>query len=143
MPSDVCLVDPKPAPNLNLPPSSATVIVRIIDSTAYVKGSTQIIFDPHIPGHDELDCPCLSFLITNASESHHVLFDLGIRKDYQKGLAPAVSKHLTGDQPMFRVRVEKNVQNILDEDAAKLGKTSKDIEAVIWSHHHWDHIGDI
>jgi glyoxylase-like metal-dependent hydrolase (beta-lactamase superfamily II) len=143
MPSEACLVDPKPAPNLNFPSSSSTVAVRIINSTAYVKGSTQIIFDPHIPGHDELNCPCLSFLITNAQGSRHVLFDLGIRKDYEKGLAPAVSKRLTGDQPLFKVCVEKNVAEILDEDSAKLGTSSKDIEAVIWSHHHWDHIGDM
>lgn len=143
MPSEACLVDPKPAPNLNFPPSSSTVAVRIIDSTAYAKGSVQFIFEPPIPGHDELDCPCLSFLITNAQGSRHVLFDLGIRKDYEKGLAPAASRLLTGDKPIFRVNVEKNVADILDEDAAKLGISSKDIEAVIWSHHHWDHIGDM
>lgn len=143
MPAEGYLVDPKPAPNLNCPPSSSTVTVRIIDSTAYVKGNAQIVVEPHIPGHGEVDCPCLSFLIINAQGSRHVLFDLGVRKDFEQGLAPVVRKHITGNQPRFKVRVEKNVADILDEDLAKLGATSRDIEAVIWSHHHWDHIGDM
>ena len=33
--------------------------------------------------------------------------------------------------------------DILDADEAKMGVTSGDISAVIWSHHHWDHIGDM
>jgi glyoxylase-like metal-dependent hydrolase (beta-lactamase superfamily II) len=143
MPSETYLVDPKPAPNLNFPSSSSTVIVRIINTTSYVKGSTRLILDPHIPGHDEVDCPCFSFLVTNAQGSRHVLFDLGIRKDFETGLAPTIMKLITGDKPLFGVNVERNVADILDEDSAKLGTSSKDIEAVIWCHHHWDHIGDM
>src|ERR1700733_10332372 len=143
MPSEAHLVDPKPAPNLNFPSSSSIVIVRIIDTTSYVKGSARVVLDPHIPGHDELDCPCFSFLITNAQESRYVLFDLGVRKDFETGLAPTVREWITGDKPLFKVNVERNVADILDEDSAKLGTSRKDIEAVIWSHHHWDHIGDM
>ena len=137
------MVEPKPAPNLNLPSSSSTTTVRIINSTAYVTTNAQLILDPHIAGHDEIELPCYSFLITNAQRSRHVLFDLGVRKDFKEGLAPAVSKHITGDQPLFKVTVEKNISDILDADAAKLGTTSKDIDGVIFSHFHWDHIGSI
>jgi glyoxylase-like metal-dependent hydrolase (beta-lactamase superfamily II) len=143
MPSEAYLVDPKPAPNLNFPSLSSTVTVRIINSTAYVRGSAQLVLDPHILGHDEVHCPCFSFLITNAQGSSHLLFDLGVRKDFEIGLAPTIRKRITGDLPLFKVNVEKNIADILDEDSAKLGTSSKDIEAVIWSHHHWDHIGDM
>ena len=40
------------------------------------------------------------------------------------------------------VQVEKNISEILDSDSTGVGVGSKDIEAVIWSHHHFDHIGD-
>lgn len=49
-------------------------------------------------------------------------------------------------QQTTRVHVEKNVAEILDtqqewpEDGPVV--RSKDIEAIIWSHPHFDHIGD-
>lgn len=46
-----------------------------------------------------------------------------------------VAARITGDKPLFEVNVEKNVADILDEGA--VGVSSKDIDAVIFSHHHW------
>lgn len=141
MSSEGYLVEPKPAPKLNAPSSSSTVDVRLLNSTAYGKGNPQIVLDPHIEGHDVFTFPCFSFLITN-SKGDKVLFDLGIRKDYEN-MAPVVASRCSGENPLFQVKVEKNISEILDEDSAKLGFSSKDIHAVIYSHHHWDHIGDI
>jgi len=142
MATEAYVVEPKPAPKLNPPSSSSTVDVRLIDTTSYGKGSAQIILDPHINGHDFMQFPCFSFLITN-SKGNKILFDLGIRKDFKTGLPPVVRDRISGDKPLFEVTVERNVYEILDEDNAKLGFSSKDIEAVIFSHHHWDHVGDI
>jgi hypothetical protein len=46
-----------------------------------------------------------------------------------------VAGRITGDNPLFTVNVEKNVADILDEGA--VGVSSKEIDAVIFSHHHW------
>lgn len=89
---------------------------------------------------DDLHCPAYSFLISHGSR--HLLFDLGVRKDWWN-LAPAVSRDRLGPGKQFQVDVEKNVADILREDKGKLGITPDDIEAVIWSHHHWDHTGDM
>lgn len=40
------------------------------------------------------------------------------------------------------VATEKNVAEILDAGGTGVGVKSKDIEAVIWSHNHFDHVGD-
>jgi glyoxylase-like metal-dependent hydrolase (beta-lactamase superfamily II) len=36
----------------------------------------------------------------------------------------------------------RNISDILDSDTSSLGVRSTDIEAVIWSHAHFDHVGD-
>lgn len=54
-------------------------------------------------------------------------------KHINKGLQ--VAARITGDKPLFEVNVEKNIADILDEGA--VGVSSKDIDAVIFSHHHW------
>ena len=125
---------PKALPDLKIPPSNSTVTVRIIDSTAHGEGSAQLILSPHIPGHDNLSFPCFSFLISNGDKNKHLLFDIGIRKDYWN-LPPKVAARITGDKPVFKVTVDKNVADILDD--GEVGVSSKDIDSVIWSHHHW------
>ena len=136
------LVAPNPLPDLKVPSSSSTVTVRVIDSTAHGNGPAHLMLTPPIPGHERLIFPCFSFLISNAAKNKHILFDNAIRKDYWN-LPPMVAARVTGDNRLFEVNVEKNVADILDADEAKLGVTSKDISAVIWSHHHWDHTGDM
>lgn len=131
---------PKPLPDLKLPSSNNICTVRVIDSTAHGKGPAKLILSPHIPGHDNLEFPCFGFLIENKAKNKNILFDIGIRKDYWN-LAPVVAARITGDKPLFQVNVDKNVADILDEGA--VGVSSKDIDSVIWSHHHWDHIGDM
>lgn len=130
------IVPPKAAPELNLPSSSSTVDVRIIHSTAVGQGPASLILAPHIPGHDLITFPCFAFLVSSASKKQNVLFDLGIRKDYWN-LAPVVAARVTGDKPLFPVKVEKNISEILDADEGGLGIRSKDIDAIVFSHHHW------
>lgn len=128
---------PKPVPELKIPSSNSICTVRVIDSTARGKGPAKLILSPHIPGHDSLEFPCFSFLVSNEAKNKHTLFDIGIRKDYEN-LAPVVAARITGDKPLFEVNIEKNVADILDEGA--VGVSSKDIDSVIWSHHHWSEI---
>jgi hypothetical protein len=131
----------QPPPGLNIPPSSKTVAVRI-DTTAVCSVNPDFVVAPHIDACDTLHVPSFSFLISHGD--HHILFDLGIRKDFMTGCSPRLIEFMFGGPKKFMdAEVDKNVCEILDEDHGNLGIESKDMNAVIWSHHYWDHIGDI
>jgi glyoxylase-like metal-dependent hydrolase (beta-lactamase superfamily II) len=118
------------APVLHLPESSSTVSVSVIDTTSNIFCPTSVVVTPHINGHDNFDCPCFSFLVTHKESGKKILFDLGIRKD-PENFSPATAKfagHL-------KASAEKNVADLLGVGASQ-------ISAIIWSHHHFDHIGD-
>ena len=84
------VAEPKPLPDLKLPSSNNTCTIRVIDTTGNGNGPAKLILSPHIPGHDNLEFPCFSFLISHEGKKKNVLFDIGIRKDYWN-LAPVVS----------------------------------------------------
>ncbi|CAI7591046.1 unnamed protein product [Penicillium palitans] len=134
------LVPPKTPPALHIPPSTATVTVRVIDSTTSLLLDPPLFWQPEIKGLHGLTVSDFCFLVSNGNR--HVLFDLGMRVDWEN-YAPKVVRLI---QQTTRVHVEKNVAEILDmqqewpEDGPVV--RSKDIEAIIWSHHHFDHIGD-
>ncbi|KAM5374734.1 hypothetical protein ACJZ2D_006378 [Fusarium nematophilum] len=119
-----------PAPTLNIPGSDSTVSVSVIDSTSKIIAKTTAVVQPHIPGHDEFNCPCYSFLVTHPGTGRKVLFDLGIRKD-PENLAPR-TRAFAG---AMTIMAERNVADILGEAAST-------VTELIWSHHHFDHIGD-
>ncbi|TGO48408.1 hypothetical protein BCON_0241g00130 [Botryotinia convoluta] len=125
----------KPAPNLNIPPSSTTVSVRIIDTTTHISGIPLSEFvSPAISGHTYFSIPTYSFLVEHPS-SRSLLFDLGVRKDWEN-LAPRITERIKDGG--WKVTVQKGVREQLEEH----GVSAASIEAVIWSHWHWDHIGD-
>lgn len=82
-----------------------------------------------------LDLPSYSFAIQHPSGCR-LLFDLGLRKDWCN-LPPATLGFL--EQAGWQVEAAKNVSEVLQEGGVSLS----DIEAVIWSHHHFDHVGDM
>lgn len=128
------LVPPEAPPPLNIPPSDSTVSVRLIDTTSWIECSLSGLFGPAIPGHDKISCPAYSFLVEHAS-GRKILFDLGMRKDWEN-LAPKIVNTIKSHG--WRVSAEKNVSEILEEGGVEL----KSIEAIIWSHWHYDHTGD-
>lgn len=130
----------EPAPAVAIPESSSTVDVRIIDTTSYGSVNTSLVFDPPFPGHETFKFPSYAFLITHLRLKKHVLFDLGITKDWDEFLPPASTQFIKQYMPFT---AKQNVQEILDEDSGRLGVTTGDISSVIWSHHHFDHRGDI
>lgn len=87
-------------------------------------------------GLDLVKAPDYSFLISNGNR--HILFDLGMRHDWEDLPPKTVSliKNTTN------VDIGSNVADVLDSDVSGLNIRSKDIEAIIWSHHHFDHTGD-
>ncbi|OAP64179.1 hypothetical protein AYL99_00151 [Fonsecaea erecta] len=132
---DEYMVPPKAAPALNIPPSNSTVSVKIIDSTSWIKVPLGDLFGPSIPGHDYLSCPAFAFLIEHAPSGRKVLFDLGTRRDWEN-LAPAIVNTIKSNN--WELTVQKNVSEILTDNGVDLAS----IEAIIWSHWHYDHTGD-
>lgn len=76
------------------------------------------------------------FLISNGD--HHIIFDLGIRSDWES-YAPEIVSLVKKTTKIMNAR---NISEILDTESTGLEVRSKDIKAIIWSHNHFDHIGD-
>jgi glyoxylase-like metal-dependent hydrolase (beta-lactamase superfamily II) len=144
---------PLAPPPFNTPPSSSTVTVRVIDS--YAAGSplavqcadrlrTKSLFlNPPLfwrptstVGCHGIHAPDYCFLISNGDR--HVLFDLGVRCDWQN-YAPTTADLI---RRTTDVQVRENVAQTLASQETECGIASHQVEAVIWSHHHFDHIGD-
>lgn len=94
------------------------------------------MFTPQIQLDNSINCPSYSFLISHGSR--HILFDLGTQPDH---LTPPMQSRMK--KMGFGASAEKHVAQILNEHASTTGVHSKDIEAVIWSHQHWDHTGNL
>jgi glyoxylase-like metal-dependent hydrolase (beta-lactamase superfamily II) len=82
--------------------------------------------------------PSLSFLIQHPSRTNHskkdkLIFDLGLKRDFS-GYREAQQQHIAQRQP-----------TIVSPDAAdslrKGGLDPKNVDTVILSHVHWDHVG--
>lgn len=106
-----------------IPPGAATT-VRIIDSTALMNLPLAPFMSPPMPGYTRLVGPAYVFLIEHSS-GRKLLFDLGVRKDWENMAGPVVKmiKSLG-----WEVGAEKNVIDILGEEGIKGG----DVEAVVW-----------
>ncbi|KAJ7695499.1 beta-lactamase-like protein [Mycena rosella] len=123
--------------DLGIPVSSSTVTVKafnVVEGTVAVPAS--MFLTPVLPGHEDLLTPIFAFLIENIATKQRVMFDLGPRKDLENA-APAIVhafKSLGLSMPVERDIVEQLVDT---------GVTLKSISAVIWSHSHFDHTGDM
>ncbi|KAL2831020.1 hypothetical protein BJY01DRAFT_240199 [Aspergillus pseudoustus] len=118
-------------------PSGATVEVSVIDTTTYLtKLDGALVVDPVYPGYEVMKIPSFSFLIHHLPSSSRVLFDLGLRKNWRTHLSPHLLREITALP--FNINCEKDVADILTEN----GVSPDSINAVVFSHHHWDHVGD-
>jgi len=132
MPGDV--ITPPARPGLNIPSSSSVCQLSIINTTCDIVVPTDSAVEPLIPGYKWLNLPTYSFYIKNENLGREVLFDLGMRKDWQNAvprIRDAVSKQVNG------LNIQKSVHEILIEGKVDLNK----IEACVMSHWHWDHCG--
>jgi glyoxylase-like metal-dependent hydrolase (beta-lactamase superfamily II) len=109
-------------------------------STTRVGFKTSLAVVPSIRGHEHITCPAYSFLITNTTSSRHILFDLGVRADYVSSYPPWLLSRIRAAP--FSVEVAHDVADILAATPS-VGIKPSDIDTVIWSHHHWDHTGDL
>jgi glyoxylase-like metal-dependent hydrolase (beta-lactamase superfamily II) len=74
-----------------------------------------------------------SFLIQHPS-NRSLVFDLGVRPDWQKLPPPIVAQVTSGLSG--ELHVEKGVRQILEDGGFNASK----LEAVVWSHWHFDHV---
>ena len=107
-------------PNVEVPASSETVTVRVIDTTTRIYMPVGNMFDPIIKGHTKLASPSYSFLIENERLGSKILFDLGAEKTWK---ADASFAEMGWD-----VHVEKDVAEILVEHGIPLIS----INAIVW-----------
>lgn len=130
------MVQAQPPPDLRIPPSEHTVEVSIIDTTSFVGNIPVAAFmQPQIPGYDTVQACCYSFVIKHdnpdaPSRYDRLVFDLGVRKDWENSPATVVDQAKTLG---FVVKVEKNVVDILREN----GDDPEKFGGIIWSHYHW------
>ena len=130
---------PQSPPDLQIPPSQATVKVSIIDTTSHMSKFPMFAFvDPLMPGHSEMNCCDFAFLIEHPKSGHKydtLLFDLGVRKDWENLPTPFVEGVKEGG---CFIEVGKDVATILKEN----GQDLSEVGGIIWSHWHFDHVGD-
>lgn len=123
---------------LSFPWSNSTVSVSVIDTTMWIAGLPPTYFmGPQIEGFDALNSVAYSFLITH-DDGTNVVFDLGAPKNYAEDLPPAVAAQIDG---WGEAGVEFNIDLYVSEILRKGCVDLDTIDAVIWSHTHWDHIG--
>ncbi|KAJ7249431.1 beta-lactamase-like protein [Mycena rebaudengoi] len=126
--------------DLGIPPSTATVTVKAFDIAAdpsKTSAPASALFRPILPGHERVSFPFYAFLVEHAGvTTQRVMFDLGPRKDGENAAPPIAASFKSGE---FTLPIDKDIVEQLVEGGIEL----KSIEAVIWSHTHYDHTGDM
>ena len=128
--------EPKQAPSINLPKSSETCKLAIVDASCDIVVPPYMLVEPNITGHDWLNLPTYAFHIVHESTGTELVFDLGCKKDWQNSvphIADLAGNHVPG------LRVKDDVVDILEAGGVK----KKNIKALILSHWHFDHCGDL
>lgn len=148
---------------LDLPTGANTVRVRMVDTSCTLSIKADSFIAPTVPGQNYLDVVDQCFLIEHEATGSKIMFDLGVRKDYWN-LPPVVLHRLSLGVAVRSLDVPSDVPEVLAasgisvdgicmsiSDLQSLDRLSKcqrkwltaNTAAVIWSHYHWDHIGDM
>ncbi|CEJ90415.1 hypothetical protein VHEMI06203 [[Torrubiella] hemipterigena] len=111
---------------LDIPHSRETVKLSLMDTGAVRTETASSLFKPHVRGFDTVTFKLWAFLISHGDT--HVLFDL--------------SNSDAHPEPVFHIDVTQDVFDVLDAATPPTIKPDT-VSACIWSHHHFDHRGDI
>ncbi|KAK2029120.1 metallo-beta-lactamase superfamily protein [Colletotrichum zoysiae] len=126
-------------PAVAIPESLSTVDVRVMDTNTLLHINPELFWRPKMDGFDGLHAPIYCFLVSHPTTGRHVVFDLGVRPDW-RNLAPRTVKLI---ESTTIVTPGSDVAAMLDDTYDTVGVRSTDVDAVIWSHNHFDHIGDV
>lgn len=133
-PMDSLLV---PMPTNELTPITNTCKLWAINTTCDIVCRSTSFMEPEKEGHEKLNLPTYAFYIHNTRLDRRVLFDNGSRRDWWN-VPPAVLNGIQ-NKSVSGFAVQRDVHEILTAG----GVDPKAIEAVVWSHFHWDHIGNM
>ena len=127
----------KPSQDLFDIPQGAAAKISIIDSTLRVnKLPAKDLVLPQVTGFDFFPTtPAWSFFV-ESSTGERAIFDLGVPPNFTESFSPALVERIRSFG--WDVSVEKHVVDVLREH----GVDPKTVGSIIWSHSHWDHIGD-
>ena len=110
---------------VDIPYSSCTVTVKIIDTGCRIHLPPTLFVAPQIHGHDDLACPAYSFSIENERLGRKVIFDLGVKKEWEKLPKPSLDGLAKAGLKIDR---GKDVCEILKDDGVEM----RGIESIIW-----------
>lgn len=124
-----------PSPS-TLPAGRVSVNVAFV-CNALLSGLPMSRFSkPNIRGLETLQrIPSFSFFIEHPS-GRRLMFDLGPRKDLEN-LSPMLTKRMA--KGGWQAEITQEVPEVLQQHGIPI----ESIENVIWSHWHWDHVGNM
>jgi glyoxylase-like metal-dependent hydrolase (beta-lactamase superfamily II) len=120
-----------------IPPSLYTVTLSILNTTALTNLPTSQCMSPIYPGMKTYNAPSYSFLIEHEPTGFKMVFDLGVPKNWKTMMSADDVKELT-ETMGIGIHVDKDVAEVLQENHCELNS----IKHIIYSHHHYDHVGD-
>ncbi|KAJ7677226.1 beta-lactamase-like protein [Mycena rosella] len=127
---------PRCTARFGIPSSNATVDVKAFNVANVTATLAGVLLQPVLPGHEAIHLPLHAFLVEHTASKKRLMFDLGMRSDFLN-LAPSVSSLFQSG--VYAVDPFKDITQLLEEGGIPL----ESIETVIWSHSHFDHIGDM
>ncbi|KAJ7486573.1 beta-lactamase-like protein [Mycena latifolia] len=123
--------------HFGIPASKSTVDVKVFNvGNLTLINVTGAVVSPVVPGHESITFPAYSFLVEHKATHRRVVFDLGVRKDPQNAVPNIATAFAAG---AFTTEQTKDVAELLEDGGIPLAS----IENVIWSHAHFDHVGDM
>ncbi|KAJ7457972.1 beta-lactamase-like protein [Mycena galericulata] len=123
--------------DFGIPASQATVQVRVFHpGNLTLVNATSDFITPVLPGRETVVFPQYAFLVEHNATQTRLMFDLGVRTD-PAGFVPILSTALASGE--FVLDVPKDITELLKDGGIPL----ESIDTVIWSHAHFDHIGDM
>jgi hypothetical protein len=112
-------------PPVTIPAGRETITVKLMNPVNFGPAILNRFMAPPVPGLETFKTsPSHSFLLEHPS-GRKLVFDLGIRKDYQN-YSPKIADYIPTTK--YDIQVSKSVVEILEEGGVKAGE----IEAVIW-----------
>ena len=130
-------------PSETSPPSPVYVTVSALDAGHLTLPERLFVTDADPDKRSTV--PSLSFLIQHTSadgaKPTNLAFDLGVKRDIS-GYTPAQQAHIAQRQPVItHPDCADSIRHGANQNSAILLDPEKDIDFVILSHVHWDHVG--